>query len=284
MRDFFMINLNGNIQETSAILIEQNRGFLYGDSVFETLKIIDNKILFLEDHYFRLTASMRICRMEIPMNFTMEFFEEEVLKLINKLSKADSFRARCSFFRSGDGFYLPKTNDVEFVITAQPLETAIYAFNEAFYEVELFKDSYVTKQLLSTLKSNNKLVQITGSIFAHENGYDNCLLLNDEKNIVEALQGNIFMFKDNQLITPPVLDGCLNGVMRKQILAIAQKMEGFEVVEKSISPFDLQKADELFVTNVIKGIQPITKYRKKEYTNNLAKQILDRLNARVRLN
>ena len=279
-----MINLNGNIQETSAILIEQNRGFLYGDSVFETLKVIDNKILFLEDHYFRLTASMRICRMEIPMNFTMELFEEQVLELINKLPKADSFRVRCSFFRSGDGFYLPKTNNVEFVITAQPLETTIYAFNEAFYEVELFKDAYVTKQLLSTLKSNNKLIQITGSIFAHENGYDNCLLLNDEKNIVEALQGNIFMFKDNQLITPPVLDGCLNGIMRKQVLAIAQKMEGFEVVEKSISPFDLQKADELFITNVIKGIQPITKYRKKEYTNNLAKQIFDRLNARVRLN
>lgn len=279
-----MINLNGNIQETSAILIEQNRGFLYGDSVFETLKIIDNKILFLEDHYFRLTASMRICRMEIPMNFTMEFFEEEVLKLILELPKANSFRARCSFFRIGDGFYLPKTNDVEFIITAQALETSVYTFNEAFYEVELFKDAYVTKQLLSTLKSNNKLIQITGSVFAHENSYNNCLLLNDEKNVVEALQGNIFMFKDNQLITPPVLDGCLNGIMRKQILAIAQKMEGFEVVEKSISPFDLQKADELFITNVIKGIQPITKYRKKEYTTCLARQILDRLNAIVRLN
>jgi branched-chain amino acid aminotransferase len=61
-------------------------------------------------------------------------------------------------------------------------------------------------------------------------------------------------------------------------------MEGFEVFEKSISPFDLQKADELFITNVIQGIQPITKYRKKEYTTNLSKQILDRLNARIRLN
>ena len=284
MRDFFMINLNGKIQETSAILIEQNRGFLYGDSVFETLKIIDNKVLFLEDHYFRLTASMRICRMEIPMNFTMEYFEDEVLKLIHALPKADSFRARCSFFRSGDGFYLPKTNNVEFIVTAQPLETSLYNLNDSFYEVELFKDSYVTKQLLSTLKSNNKLVQITGSIFAHENGYNNCLLLNDEKNIVEALQGNVFMFKDNQLITPPVLDGCLNGIMRKQILAIAAKIEGVEVIEKSISPFDLQKADELFITNVIIGIQPITKYRKKEYTTNLAKQILDRLNVKVRLN
>lgn len=279
-----MINFNGNIQENSTILIEQNRGFLFGDSVFETLKIIDNKILFLEDHYFRLTASMRICRMEIPMNFTMEFFEEQILKLILELPKANSFRVRCSIFRIGAGFYLPKTNDVAFIITAEELETSVYSFTNAFYEVDLFKDAYISKQLLSTLKSNNKLIQITGSIFANENAYDNCLLLNDEKNIVEALQGNIFMFKDNQLITPPILDGCLNGIMRKQILTIAQKMEGFEVVEKSISPFDLQKADELFITNVVKGIQPITKYRKKEYTTNLAKQILDRLNARILLN
>lgn len=284
MRDFFMLNFNGNIQENSAILIEQNRGFLYGDSVFETLKVVENKILFLEDHYFRLTSAMRICRMEIPMYFTMEFLEEQVLNLIAQLPKAVSFRARCSFFRRAGGFYLPKTNEVDFVITAEPLASFIYAFTDVFYEVDLFKDAYITKQLLSTLKSNNKLVQITGSIFAHENGYDNCLVLNDEKNIVEALQGNIFMYKDMQLITPPILDGCLNGIMRKQVLSIAKKIEGLEVVEKSISPFDLQKADELFITNVIQGIQPITKYRKKEYTTSLAKQIETRLNAFIKFN
>ena len=77
-----MVNFNGNIQENSSILIENNRGFLFGDSVFETIKMLDNKVLFLEDHYFRLMASMRICRMEIPMNFTMEYFESQILNLI----------------------------------------------------------------------------------------------------------------------------------------------------------------------------------------------------------
>jgi branched-chain amino acid aminotransferase len=91
------------------------------------------------------------------------------------------------------------------------------------------------------------------------------------------------MLMGNKLVTPPVLDGCLNGVMRKQILAIAKKMEGLEVVEESISPFDLQKADELFLTNVIKGIQPITKYRKKEYKTEFASELLKKLNAQVRL-
>jgi branched-chain amino acid aminotransferase len=60
-------------------------------------------------------------------------------------------------------------------------------------------------------------------------------------------------------------------------------MEGIEVKEISISPFDLQKADELFLTNVISGIQPITKYRKKEYASEFAKEVLIRLNAKIRL-
>ena len=280
-----MVNYNGTIQNSSTINIENNRGFLVGDSVFETIKVLNNKVLFLEDHYFRLMASMRIFRMEIPMNFTMEFFEEQILLLIySDTNETTSYRVRFSVYRKGNGFYLPSTNDVEYVITSSTLENDLYNIEDKAYEVELYKDAYITKQLFSTLKSNNKIIQITGSIFAFENGYDNCLLLNDEKNVVEALQGNLFMLMGNTLITPPISDGCLNGIMRKQILAITKKIENIAVIEQSISPFDLQKADELFVTNVIKGIQPISKYRKKEYEVELAKDILIRLNTLLRLN
>ena len=76
-----MINFNGTIVEGKDVL-SQNRGFKYGDAVFETIKYIPGKILFLEEHYFRLMASMRIIRMEIPMKFTMEFFEAKVEQLI----------------------------------------------------------------------------------------------------------------------------------------------------------------------------------------------------------
>ncbi|WP_264559351.1 aminotransferase class IV [Flavobacterium sp. N2270] len=280
-----MVNFNGTIQDSSNIVIENNRGFLFGDSVFETMKVVDGKILFLEDHYFRLMASMRICRMEIPMNFTMEYFESQVINLLKASTAVENdCRVRFSVYRSGDGFYLPKTNETEFLVTISKLEEAMYLINNSTYEVELFKDSYVTKQLLSTLKTNNKMVQITGSIFANENGYHNCLLLNDEKNVVEALQGNIFMFLNGELITPPLSDGCLNGIMRKQIIEIASKMEDLKVVEKSISPFDLQKADELFITNVIVGIQSVSKYRKKEFTSLVAEKLIARLNAKIRLN
>ncbi|OXG00028.1 branched-chain amino acid aminotransferase [Flavobacterium araucananum] len=276
-----MINFNGNIAAQDDSILTQNRAFLYGDGVFETLKIVNNKILFLEDHYFRLMASMRVVRMEIPMNFTMEYFEEQVLSLVVQKGISESARARITVFRNDGGLYLPKTNEVSYLIHATPLENTFYGLNEGEYEVDLYKDFYVTKQLLSSIKTTNKMINVTGSIFAHENGLANCILVNDTKNVVEALQGNLFMVVGKKMITPPISEGCLNGIMRKQILALAKKVEGIEVLEEIISPFDLQKADELFLTNVITGIQPITKYRKKEFTSNLAHLLVQKLNESI---
>lgn len=279
-----MINFNGNIVEQEENILTQNRAFLYGDAVFETLKIINNKILFLEDHYFRLMASMRVVRMEIPMNFTMEYLQDQVLQLVSQNEISDSARVRITVFRKDGGFYLPITNEVSFLIHASPLNNTLYALNERAYEVDLYKDFYVARQLLSSIKSTNKMINVTASIYANENGLDNCILINDAKNVVEGLQGNLFMVVGNKLITPPVSEGCLNGIMRKQVLALAKKVEGIEVVEEIISPFDLQKADELFLTNVLTGIQSITKYRKKEFASNLASVLIQKLNELIAKN
>ena len=273
-----MINFNGVLVSQDQQLSVNNRAFLYGDSVFETLKVVNNSILFLEDHYFRLMAAMRIVRMEIPMNFTLEYFEEQILSLVKTNNCESSARIRFSVYRNEGGFYLPMVNTISYIIQSVALPNQYYSLDQNPYEVELYKDFYVSKQLLSSLKTNNKMVHITGSIFAKENGYDNCLILNETKNVVEALQGNIFMVLEGRLITPPISEGCLNGIMRKQILAIAKKNNEYEVVEAVISPFDLQKAEELFITNVVKGIQPISKYRKKEYHNAVAKSLIHPVN------
>lgn len=278
-----MINFNGAIVSEDSNILVQNRGFLYGDAVFETVKIVNGKILFLEDHYFRLMSSMRVVRMEIPMDFTMEYLEDQILTLVKNNNIESSSRARITVYRNDGGFYLPQNNTVSFLIQAISLENTAYFISEGEYEVDLYKDFYITKQLLSSIKTTNRLINVTGSIYANENGLDNCLLLNDSKNVVEALQGNIFMLKENRLITPPVSEGCLNGVMRKQILELAKKINGIEVAEEIISPFDLQKADELFVTNVIKGVQPITKYRKKEFSIEVSKTLVAKLNESLSL-
>jgi branched-chain amino acid aminotransferase len=278
-----MVNFNGTFVSSSDHSWTNNRAFLYGDGIFETVKILDGKVLFLEDHYFRLMSGMRILRMEIPMDFTMEYFESQLIGTAKANDCLASGRIRMTIFRNSGGFYLPADNHVGFIVQANSLENVLYKINQTDYEVDLFKDFYVTAQLLSTIKSTNRLVNITGNIFADENGLANCLLLNDSKNVIEGLNGNLFMLSGNKLITPPLSEGCLNGIMRKQLLALARKIENVEVEEAVISPFDLQKADELFLTNVIAGIQPITKYRKKEFATGFAESLLVKLNAQLRL-
>lgn len=276
-----MINFNGNLIGNQYISID-NRGYTYGDALFETIKCIEGKILFWEDHYFRLMASMRIMRMEIPMNFTMEFLEEEIIKVLkaNKLIDKTS-RVKLTVHRVEGGLYQPTSNEVEFIIKVSPIESVQYILSDKKYEVDLYKDYYLSNSLLSTLKTNNKALNVLGSIFASENQLDNCLILNTDKQVVEALNGNVFVLKDHVVKTPPLSDGCLKGVMRKQMIEIIKKIPEYEVIESSVSPFELQKADEIFITNVIVGVQPITKYRKKLFGNLLAKNLISKLNEKI---
>jgi branched-chain amino acid aminotransferase len=270
-----MFNVNGTLQNSNENKI-LNRAFSYGDAVFETIKIIHGKILFWEDHYFRLMASMRILRMKIPMNFTMEFLEQEIISLVSA-KNLENARVRLTVFRNDGGYYLPKTQTISYVIEANALDSIHFSYKKDF-EVELYKDFYISKQLLSTLKTTNKLIQITASIFAEENGYQSCLMMNDDKNIIEAINGNLFMVSNNTIVTPPISEGCLNGIMRKQIIALLKKDPAQNFEERPISPFELQKADELFITNVIVGIQPITKYRKKIFETVTAEKLIEQLN------
>jgi len=281
-----MINFNGNIVSGNEIEeFVQNRGLQYGDAIFETIKFTGGKIIFWEDHYFRLMSSMRILRFEIPMNFTMEFLENEILTLLKQSNSQlnQAFRVKILVWRKSGGKYTPTTNDVEYCITYEVIDDFFYTLNESNYEVELFKDHYINSGLLSTIKTNSKLIHVLGSIFADENEFQNCLLLNEHKQVVEALNGNLFIVKGNHIKTPPLKDGCLKGITRKQIISILTQLSNYTFEEASISPFELQKADELFITNVIVGIQPITKYRKKIYTNKVAKDVLAKLNVKARL-
>ena len=279
-----MINFNGTLLEEYTVLSTQNRGYTYGDTLFETIKVVHGKLLFWEDHYFRLMASMRIMRMEIPMDFTMEFLEEEIQNTLkaNQLLK-ESSRVKLQVHRNEGGLYTPSTNDISYIISVKLHSEDFYLLNDVFYEVDLFKDYYVSPSLLSTLKTNNKALNVVGSIYAKENSLNNCLLLNTNKNVVEALNGNIFLVNGYTIKTPPLIDGCLKGVMRSQLINIIKLMPEYELVEASISPFEIQKADEMFITNVIKGIQPVTKYRKKVFGNTIAKMLLQKLNVKIRL-
>lgn len=272
-----MINNNGNlVQDNNARIDLVNRGLYYGDSVFETMRAYLGNILFFENHYFRLMSSMRIMRMDIPDSFTPEFLEQSIKELVvtNKLD-AGHARVRFTVWRDSEGFYTPQNNTVAYAITTSRLESG-YALNY-INDVELFKDYYVQPSLLANIKGANKHLNILAGIYGAENDYDDMLLINDQKMVVETIAGNLFIRNGHVIKTPPITDGCLNGIMRGKVLERLKKMANYTVVEESVTTFELQRADELFTTNVISGIQSIKRFRKKTFEHTTALEILELL-------
>ncbi|MEP2238297.1 MAG: aminotransferase class IV [Maribacter sp.] len=279
-----MFNFNGELlEDNTSFLNEKNRGVQLGDAVFEELRVLNGDIIFLEDHYLRLMSSMRILRMEIPMNFTMEFMEKEILKCISENDLKEAKQIKFTVFRNSQNDFAISDNSISYVITNRTLKNPFFILNVDTYEVELFKDFYKNSSMLSNLDSNNKVLNVVGAIYAQENDYQDCLLLNERKQVIEALNGNLFVVKGNQIKTAPVTDGCINSVLRKKLVDIITKLNDFEFLEDSISPFELQKADELFIVNNIDGIISVTKYRKKQFVNAIAKNLIGKLNAAARM-
>ncbi len=264
------INQNGSVVPiTQDQGLNQNRGFTYGDSLFDVLKIEAGKVAYLEEHYFRLMSSMRMLRMKIPSQFTLEVYEQEILKTFEANAFRDSARVRVSVFRDGGGHYTPKTNSSAYLIEIE----SIPVLSKSEYEIELFKDYPVPSGLLSTVKTNNRMVNVLGSIFAEENDYQNAILINERKELVGATDSNLFLVKGQKIITPSLDSGCINGIIRKKVIEQLSKTEAYEVEESAVSPFELLKVDEVFLTNSIIGIQSVDRYRKKTYTRILADQL-----------
>lgn len=265
-----MINLNGKlIEESDFALNHQNRAFKYGDAIFDTLKYEGGSVHYIEDHYFRLMSSLRMLRMSIPMKFTLNYYENEILRTLKTYAADKAFRIRVTVFRKEGGFYNPLTNEINFVIDAS--EIAISTINN--YEIELYKDFHVFSGLLSTIKTNNRLINVLANIYASENGYQNCILINERKHIVEATNANVFLIRGNEIFTPPLSEGCINGIIRKKIIDRLKESDYFVLKEIPISPFELLKVEEIFITNSIIEIQSIHQFRKNIYGTTKTQEI-----------
>ena len=121
------------------------------------------------------------------------------------------------------------------------------------------------------------MLNVVASVFADENDVDNCILLNERKGVVEVTNGNIFVIKDNLIKTPALTEGCIKGIIRSKVIEILQKSKEFVIEETTISPFEIQKADEVFITNAIIGIQSVTNYRKKTFNTEIGKKVASSL-------
>ncbi|CAM1371814.1 Aminotransferase class IV [Tenacibaculum litopenaei] len=270
-----MVNINGTLIPSNDFQITyQNRAFKYGDGIFESIKVLNGKAVFFEDHYFRLMASMRMLRMKIPMAFTLEYLQEEVLKTVKAQENlADVMRVRLTVYRKDGGLYTPATNEVDFVIEAGALNSQV----KEQYRIDLYKDFYNYSGMLSTVKTTNRMLNTLAAVFAEENEYDNCILLNERKGVAEATNGNVFLVKGTTIKTPALTEGCIKGIIRKKLIDILEKHPEYTIEETVISPFDIQKADEVFITNAITGIQPVTHYRKKVFGTAIANKLQNSL-------
>ncbi len=278
-----MVNYNGDLLPDSAhFLNHQNRGLRFGDALSECVRYTGQSLLFWEDHYFRLMASMRQLRMEIPMNFTLEYLESEIQKSLVASGLQDRpALIEIQVVRSGGEALLPETQDVVYMISATPMEVVKYKMGRTPFLADLFKDYYLPADALGRLPHNNRLRHVLAGIFASENGLDTCILLNDRKEVAEGLQGNLFLRKGPRIKTPPLESGCRAGILRGYLLKRGIAEESYDLVEESVSPFELQQADELFMLDIVHGVQPISQYRKAIYSTEAASYVTDLLNEMI---
>jgi aminodeoxychorismate lyase len=271
------INVDGFLyKEDEPVFKVSNRAFKYGDALFETIRIIDGEPQFIEDHFIRLKKGMKILKMRSG-NISFKEIKTQIIKLVEKNHIRKGGRVRLTVFRTGEGYYAPENEDKSYVIEATHLENDDYTLNEKGLVIDVYSDMKRNKNILSQIKTTNKIPNVLTGIYKNEMGLDDCIVLNDHGRIVEALSSNIFLYKNNNLYTPSLEEGCMDGVMRRQVLRIAKQLN-INIFEGMLNGSMLLQADELFLTNAIAGIQWVATYGQKKYSNNATKEILLHLN------
>lgn len=272
------VNNNGTILPADAPTIHPgNRGHLYGDGVFESIRIMFGKPLNVANHVARMLKGAEVLKLRLPTHFTVEFFQQKIEELIALSEITEGGRCRMSLDRSPGGAYLPLTNDCQYYIEVYPYDVNHFELNARGLEVDIYQDIRLQKNFLSNYKTKSGLTYVMAALSAKEKKLDDLFLSNDRGNILETSSCNIFIVSNGVLYTPGLEEGCLAGTMRMQIINLAVN-NGIKVYECSILPQNLLAADEIFVTNAIRGINWIGGYRTKHFSNNMSRKLVVLLN------
>lgn len=254
-----------------------NRAFRYGDSLFESIRYTNGKIMFLADHVKRIKLGMTTLRMNVPAEFTSTNIEQLIIHLLEKNSIKQDARIRITVFRNDGGFYTPDTNDISFLIESEKLEDKGYVLNQKGLWVDIYAEIKKPINKISNIKTGSALLYVMAGLTKTSLRLDDCLLVNDNGNIIESISSNIFVVKNGTLYTSPITDGCVDGVMRKQILDIAAQNK-ILAFEQALTVHTLTNGDEVFLTNAIKGVQWVGQFKNKFYTNQRSVFFTDKLN------
>jgi aminodeoxychorismate lyase len=279
---FFYLNNELHSNTQTPVFSINNRSFKYGDGFFESIRIVNGKVIFWEKHSSRLVASMHTLRMDFPQS-NMDVLPIQLNTLCERNNIKAGGRARITFYRRGEGMYSPENNKVDYIIEAYPMEPDFFELNSKGLVVDVYSDFKKPLNKLSNIKTNNCLTYVLASAHRNEKQLDDCLLLNDRGNIAEATSSNIFMAVGEALYTPALSEACLDGVMRRVILDIAVKNR-IKLIETEVTPNHLLGADELFITSSVRGIHWVSAYKSKRYYNRVAKKLVNLLNEEVQVN
>ncbi|MFK8045612.1 MAG: aminotransferase class IV [Crocinitomicaceae bacterium] len=267
------VNNNGVLIPIESYAIKAgNRSHLYGDGFFESIRVINGKMINFSNHFKRLTETFKVLHMNPPASLTEDYLQKEINFLIEQNNISSGGKIRLSIDRKSGGTYLPRTNDIDYFIEAYSLPKNSFTLNEAGHRVDIYNDIKKHINPLSNYKTKNGLIYIMAKMYAKEHQLDDVLLQNDKLGIIESSSANIFIVSNGVLYTPALDAGCLGGTMRMMIinLAIANNMKVYECV---ITPQNLLAADELFLTNAIKGITWVGNFRTKIYQNKVVERI-----------
>jgi branched-chain amino acid aminotransferase len=250
----------------------QNRGYKWGDGVFETMKVRNGTIHLASYHLERLLQGLQTLQFELPNFFTPEYISEAIISLCSQNNTEQNARVRLNVFRGNGSLSALEEKEPCILIESAPMPEGYDSFNEQGFRIDIYKAARKSCDIFSNLKSNNYLPYLMAANYAKQAGLNDCLLLNSYDRICDASIANIFWVKNKQVFTPPLSEGCVAGVMRRHLM---EKMRGagYALEEMICVKQKLLEADEIFLTNALFGIRWVQQFRDKTYTHKLSAQL-----------
>ena len=272
------INFNESIISSDhQIFSVNNRGFRYGDGLFESMRYMNGQLKFPDLHIDRVLEGMKVLKLENSFHLDSWFLREKVDELARRNKIGPNARFRLTVFRDSEGLYSPDSNKMAYVLESQSLDDSQYTFNNKGLIIDVYDELTKPVNILSNLKTCNSLIYVLAGIFKNQNALDEVMILNQYGFLCESISSNVFVVYDRKLYTPSLNEGCIGGVMRQVVMRLANE-NGIELVEAQINPDILNEADEIFITNAAKGIQWVMGYNKKRYFNEMSKFLSEKLN------
>lgn len=259
------------------ILTAANRGFKYGDGLFETMRMCNGKLKFAELHADRLRAGMKALKIDGSTLLDEYFLKQKTAELCKKNKLKDNVRFRLSVYRAGDGLYTPNSNKSGYVLEASSLAEDNYELNKKGLIIDVFDELTKPVNSLSNYKTSNALLYVMAGLYKKQHRLDDAFILNQKGFLCESISSNIFVLYDKKIYTPALSEGCVAGVMRNVVMGMSRAHD-IDVIEAQINPEILKAAEEVFVTNAISGIRWVMGYGRKRYFNEVTKLLSAKLN------